>query len=277
MSSQCAAEQHAWREVKDGWRPLYGDVDSMGLAVEWHDFRMARNFNWGRTFHPRSLEFCLNLEGHGQVGVGKTDYAPGNSGYYAIGNEPLPASRRANDHHQFATLEFSRAHLQKQFVQNEADLEPQIRRVIFGDKDETIVAPTRPMSIQQRAVVSSLAEPPVSKAAQIIWYQSKALELMAHFLFEPKDPEFFCMRQKRVARERVERAKELLSRNLANPLTLEVLGQEVGCSPFYLSRSTEAATEVGYSSLSHFSKAFCETIGCCPVLYPAAKNVILDR
>ena len=85
--------------------------------------------------------------------------------------------------------------------------------------------------------------------------------------------------------------------------------QEVGCSPFYLSRIfsrevgltipqflrnlrmeraaellrsgrynvTEAAIEVGYSSLSHFCKAFCETIGCCPVLYPAAKNVILDR
>ena len=91
--------------------------------------------------------------------------------------------------------------------------------------------------------------------------------------------------------------------------TLEMLGREVGCSPFYLSRSfsrevgltipqflrklrmeraaellrsgrynvTEAATEVGYASLSHFSKAFCETIGCCPVLYPMAKNVLLDR
>src|SRR6266702_3076833 len=232
MNPQCAAEHDAWHDLKDGWRPLYGDVDSMGVAVEWHDFRMARNFNWGRTFHPRSLEFCLNLEGHGEIGsAGKTEYAPGNSGYYAIGDDPLPASRRANDRHQFATLEFSRAHLQKQFVQNEGDLEPQIRRVIFGDKDETVVAPTRPMSIQQRAVVSSLAEPPVSKAAQILWYQSKALELMAHFLFEPKDPEFFCMRQKRVARERVERAKELLSRNLTNPLTLEALGQEVGCSP----------------------------------------------
>jgi AraC-like DNA-binding protein len=207
------------------------------------------------------------------------------------------------------TLEFSREHLQKQFAQNEADLEPEIRRVLFGDKAESVVAPARPMSIQQRGVVASLAEPPVAKAAQILWYQSKALELMAHFLFEPKDPEFFCMRQKRVARERVERAKELLARDLANPLTLEALGQEVGCSPFYLSRIfsremgltipqylrnlrmeraaellrsgrynvTEAATEVGYSSLSHFSKAFCETIGCCPVLYPAAKNVILDR
>lgn len=312
MDPGCAAEQHAWREVKDGWRPLYGDVDQVGVAVEWHDFRTERSFDWGRTFHPRSLEFCLNLQGHGEIGVGGkmySDYSPGNCGYYAIGDEPLAASRRARDHHQFVTLEFSREHLQKQFVQNEADLEPQIRRIIFAGKDGIVIAPARPMTVEQRGVVASLAEPPVAKAAQILWYQSKALELMAHFLFAPKDPEFFCMRQKRVAQERVERTKELLARDLANPPTLEMLGQEVGCSPFYLSRIfsrevgltipqylrnvrmeraaallrtgrynvTEAATEVGYSSLSHFSKAFCETIGCCPVLYPAAKNIVLDR
>src|SRR5205814_535340 len=69
MISQCAAELNAWREVKDGWRPLYGDVDQFGVAVEWHDFRTARSFDWGKSFHPRSLEFCLNLEGHGQVGA----------------------------------------------------------------------------------------------------------------------------------------------------------------------------------------------------------------
>jgi len=312
MNPGCAAEQDAWREISAGWRPLYGDVDKIGVAVEWHDFRTGRSFDWGRTFHPRSVEFCLNLEGRGAVAANsraRCEYFPGNSGYYAIADEPLSASRQANDHHQFVTLEFSRKHLQKQFVQNEADLEPEIRRIIFDDKDEAIVAPTRPMSIEQRRVVASLADPPVAKAAQILWYQSKALELMAHFLFAPKDPEFFCMRQKRVARERVERAKELLARDLVNAPSLEELGQEVGCSPFYLSRLfsrevgltipqylrnlrmeraaellrsgrynvTEAAIEVGYSSLSHFSKAFCETIGCCPVLYPAAKNVILDR
>ncbi len=292
MNPGCAAEQHAWREVKDGWRPLYGDVDKSGVAVEWHDFRTERSFDWGRTFHPNSLEFCLNLDGHGAVGTerrARSDYVPGNCGYYAIA--------------------FSREHLQKQFVRNETDLEPQIRRIVFGDKNENVVAPARPMTMQQRSVVASLAEPPVAKAARILWYQGKALELMAHFLFAPTNPEFFCMRQKRVARERVERSKELLSRDLANPPTLEMIGQEVGCSPFYLSRIfsrevgltipqylrnlrmeraaellrtgrynvTEAATEVGYSSLSHFSKAFCETIGCCPVLYPAARNVILDR
>jgi len=310
--NQAHSEQIAWHSVAPGWQQLYGDFDKDGMSVEWHDFRTTRQLDWGRSFHPHSLEFCLNLEGRGAVGTkgnARSDYLPGNSGYYAIGEEPLPASRQAHDRHQFVTLEFSRRHLRKQFVQNEADLEPEIRRVIFDDKEESVVAPVRPMSIQQRNVVASLAEPPVAKAAQVLWYQSKALELMAHFLFAPKDPEFFCMRQKRVARERVERVKELLARDLANPPTLEMLGQEVGCSQFYLSRIfsrevgltipqylrnlrmeraaellrsgrynvTEAATEVGYSSLSHFSKAFCETIGCCPVLYPAAKNVILDR
>src|SRR5439155_683475 len=143
-------------------------------------------------------------------------------------------SQCAPDHHQFVTLEFSREHLQKQFVGNEADLESEIRRIVFEEKEESMIAPARPMTIEQRGVVASLAEPPVAKAAQILWYQSKALELMAHFLFAPKDPEFFCMRQERVARERVERTKQLLQRDLTNPPTLEMLGQEVGCSPFYL-------------------------------------------
>src|SRR5437868_7808825 len=306
------AEQGAWKGLAPGWRQLYGDFGRLGLSIEWHDFRTERVLDWGRSFHPRSLEFCLNLDGRGAVGTqrqARSDYLPGNSGYYAIADEPLPASRQAYDHHQFVTLEFSRNHLQKQFVENEADLEPGIRLVVFGGKDESVVALARPMSIQQRDVVASLAELPGAKAAQILWYQSKALELMAHFLFAPKDPEFFCMRQKRVARDRVQRTKELLARDLAQPPTLEMLGREVGCSPFYLSRIfskevgltipqflrklrmeraaellrggkhnvTEAAVAVGQSSPSHCSNAFCETIGCCPVLYPAAKNVILDR
>src|SRR6059058_6187586 len=207
------AEQGAWKGLAPGWRQLYGDFGRLGLSIEWHDFRTQRALDWGRSFHPHSVEFCLNLDGRGAVRAQgrRSDYLPGNSGYYAVADEPLSASRQARDHHQFVTLEFSRNHLQKQFVQNEADLEPEIRRVIFGGMDESVVAPARPMSIQQRSVVASLAEPPVAKAAQILWYQSKALELMAHFLFAPKDPEFFCMRQKRVARERVERTRNCCS------------------------------------------------------------------
>jgi AraC-like DNA-binding protein len=295
--------------VETGWRQLYGDFEQLGVIVEWHDFHTERPLDWGRSFRARSLEFCLNMQGRGAVAAhsgSRSEYSPGNSGYYAIGDEPLMASRIGGERHQFATLEFSRAHLQEQLRGSQDHLDPQMRAAVFEERPRSLVGTPQPMSPAQRAVVASLAQPPVPKAAQILWYQSKALELMAHFLFQPKDPEFFCVRQKQVARDRVERTKELLARDLAQPPTLEALGQEVGCSPFYLSRSfsrevgltipqylrqlrmeraaellrsgrynvTEAATEVGYSSLSHFSKAFCETIGCCPVLYPMAKNVV---
>ena len=301
----------AWSNVNYGWQQLYGSFEEQGISIEWHDFKTSRPLDWAESFRPGSVEFCLNLDGRGAVGRGNAthDYGPSSSGYYAIGDEPLRATRQAHDRHRFVTLEYSREHLQRQVAAAEDDLTPAMREVIVPSKPETVVSMPQPMTAEQRAIVASLAEPPVPKAARILWYQSKALELMAHFLFQPKDPEFFCMRQKRVARDRVVRTKELLLRDLANPPTLEMLGQEVGCSPFYLSRIfsrevgltipqflrnarmeraaellrsgrynvTEAATEVGYSSLSHFSKAFCETIGCCPVLYPAAKHIVLDR
>src|SRR5690242_2471827 len=305
------SEQAAWTNVSHGWQQLYGSFEKQGISIEWHDFKTSRPLDWAESFRPGSVEFCLNLDGRGAVGRGNAthDYGPSSSGYYAVADEPLRATRQAHDRHRFVTLEYSREHLQRQVAASEGDLTPAMREVIFPGKPETVVSMPQPMTAEQRAIVASLAEPPVPKAARILWYQSKALELMSHFLFEPKDPELFCMRQKRVARDRVLRTKELLLRDLANPPTLEMLGQEVGCSPFYLSRIfsrevgltipqflrnarmeraaellrtgrynvTEAATEVGYSSLSHFSKAFCETIGCCPVLYPAAKHILLDR
>src|SRR4051794_28875368 len=135
-NNAAVAEQGAWREVPDGWRPLYGDVDRFGVSVEWHDFRTARSFDWGRSFHPRSVEFCLNVGGHGSVGAnarGRCDYAPGTSGYYALGDGPLPATRQANEQHQFVTLEFARKHLQKQLAHCEGDLDRQMRTAVFSD------------------------------------------------------------------------------------------------------------------------------------------------
>ena len=210
----CRAEQSAWRDVQKGWQTLYGDFDRLGVSVEWHDFQTEYPLDWGRSFHPQSIEFCWNLQGRGAVG-GKDevrgDYVPGSSGYYALTDEPVAASRTAHERHRFVTLEFSRSHLQTQLAESEGDLDPQMRAAIFPGKEASVVSKPRLMSSQERDVVVGLTQPPVPKAAQALWYQSKALELMSHFLFTPKDPEFFCMRQKRVARDRVERAKELLT------------------------------------------------------------------
>ena len=103
--------------------------------------------------------------------------------------------------------------------------------------------------------------------------------------------------------------KELLTVQLENPPSLDALGREVGVSQFYLSRTfsaetgmtipqflrrvrmeraaellragthnvTEAAFAVGYASLGHFSKSFCEVVGCCPALYPQAKALGATR
>jgi hypothetical protein len=60
------AEKGAWREVPQGWRQLYGDFNKLGVSVEWHDFQTPRSLDWGRSFHPQSIEFCLNLSGRGE-------------------------------------------------------------------------------------------------------------------------------------------------------------------------------------------------------------------
>src|SRR6476469_6258643 len=88
MTTSTAKE--AWSEMPDGWRPHIGDVDRFGMAVEWHEFKTKRAFDWGRTFHQDSVEFCLNFDGHGAVGPEtgfRQDYRPGTSGYYSIADE----------------------------------------------------------------------------------------------------------------------------------------------------------------------------------------------
>jgi AraC-like DNA-binding protein len=112
--------------------------------------------------------------------------------------------------------------------------------------------------------------------------------------------EFFCQRVKRLNHERAQKVRAILKESLAEPPSLEEIGRQVGCSHFHLSRVfaqetgktitgclrelrleraaqllgsgecnvTEAALEVGYNSLSHFTVAFREAFGCCPGLYP---------
>ena len=229
------------RSSKDGWRPLYGDVDRIGVAIEWHDFRIERSFNWGRTFHPNSLEFCLNLNGHGAVGGAggtRSDYVPGNCGYYAVADEPLPASRRAHDHHQFVTLEFSREHLQKQLAQNEADLEPEIAPQSFRKERGERGRAARPMTA---AATQRRGEPDGAagrqSGAEFSGTKARRLELMAQFFFAPKDPEFFCMRQKRVARERVDAGEGIARARSGEPADAGNVGAGGGLQPVLLEQN----------------------------------------
>jgi len=298
-----AYENSAWAQVKEGWRQLYGSFPRQGVSVENHEFTAKAPVDWGRSFHRNSVELCLNLRGNGHVRDGRTEarYQPHTVGFYCNANADLEAKRAAGETHSFITVELSRGFLETQVDAMEDSLHPALRRWLINRGGSA--AAVGAMSPGQEITFQALRQPPVPVAAQKLWYQAKTLELLSQVLFQPAPPEeFFCQRQKRVAQERVERTTAILRSHLVDPPDIEALGAQVGCSPFYLSRLfsketgmtipqylrqirmeraaelllggrhnvTEAAMEVGYSSLSHFSKAFCTTIGCCPALFPTA-------
>lgn len=296
-------ERPVWRAVGDGWRHLHGSVQDAGVSFEWHDFKSQQEFDWGRSFHPESVEVCLNLEGEGRVIYDKQEavFVPLSGGFYRQGGQPLRARRSANQRHQFLTVELSLNFLRRHLGNCAPSLHPLVRQAVTGPGADSAVTPPLRLTSRQQQLLASLRDAPVLGSAQPVWYQAKALEVAAEFFFiHPGEPELFCQRQHRLAAGRVEKVIGLLRERLTEPPTLEEIGRAVGCSPFHLSRTfstttgmtipqytrqlrmeraaellrsgkfnvTEAALEVGYSSLSHFSQAFQETFGCCPGLYP---------
>ena len=182
-------------------------------------------------------------------------------------------------------------------------LESGVRRLVFAEGDCEPVMVRCHECIPGR-IVSDLREAPVSGAARSFWYESQVKALLALLCFVPSEAtgEFFCSRQKRLAMSRVTKARAFLETHLEETLDLQAMAAAVGCSPFYLSRTfsattgmtisqyvrklriekaadllvtgrynvSEAAVEVGYQSLSHFSKAFQQVKGCLPSKYEAA-------
>lgn len=296
------AEAPAWSGVGGGWRPLFGSFRDLGFSFEWHDFTSAGALDWARSFHPGSIELCLNLEGDATLAAPghEITLAARSFTFYHQGQPPLQATRRAGDRHRFITVEFAPQFLQQHLRAQAAFLHPVVRRVTLQEADASLVAPPQPLTAARQPLVDSLRQCPVFGPAQEAWFRGKALELAAHLFFQPPEGELFCTRTQRAARERVEQVRTLLRARLQEPPSLEELGRLVGCSPFHLSRIfsqetgltlpqfirqsrleraadllrsgrcnvTEAALEVGYNSLSHFSSAFHEAFGCCPGLYP---------
>jgi AraC-like DNA-binding protein len=297
------AEARVWEALGGGWQCLYGCYCQCGVSIEWHDFACAEPRDWSRSFHPDSVEICLNLSGHARLtcGSNSTLLGPMTAGLYHVAEGGLAAWRLPGERHQFLTLEYSRAYLEQHLKGHELALHPMLRGVLHHQNAPTPIASVFRLTVRMKQSIEAFRHPPVAGPARGLWYQGRALEIAAEFFFaregaEPARPS----RVAEVGRQRVERAIHLLAQRLAAPPSLEELGRALGCSPYHLSRTfskemgmtipqylrqvrmeraaellksgkfnvTEAALEVGYSSLSHFSQAFCETIGCCPGLYP---------
>lgn len=297
------SEAQAWRDVGAGWQPIFGSFRGVGYSIEWHDFFAKRDLDWAASFHPNCVELCLNLEGSAFVKgpAGTAEFAPDSAGFYRRETGPLTALRRAGQQHRFLTVEYSVDFLTRRLRDTIPMLHPVLIAAFNGKNGAATASNPVRLTLAQQQIIATLRQPPVYASAQPVWYECKAVELALMFFVQPPvEQELFCTRQQRLAQERVEQVMALLRQNLTEPPSLEDLGRKIGCSHFYLSRIfsthtgrtitqqlrqlrmdkaaellrsgeynvTEAAMEVGYNSLSHFSAAFHETFGCCPGLYP---------
>ncbi len=298
------SEREAWREVCAGWCPLFAGFRERGFSIEWHSFQCPFQLDWTRSFHPQSLEICLNFSGRARLLNGRTavELPPRCGVFYLCGEAGPPAWRLPTaEPHAFYTIELAPPFLARRLSGREPGLHPLVRTLLETAPARGAVAEPAPLTPEVERLAEGLRQPPALQAARALWYESKALELAACFLFQVSpEAELFCDRARRLARDRVERVVAILKSNLAEPPDLENLARQAGCSPYHLSRTfsaqmgmtipqylrklrldhaaellrtgrynvTEAALAVGYSSLSHFSQAFYEQFGCCPGLYP---------
>lgn len=294
-------ERPFWRLAGASWRQIAGGFREAGFSFEWHEWEAMGPVAWAESFHEQSVEICLNLLGSASVSANRARMELGTDtvGFLVSNGGDLSAERIANEHHRFLTVEYDLGFVRTRLVSHAESLHPMIRNAL--DKNGvSAVSGACAMTHRQRDLLNSLLRPPVLASAQRLWYESKALEFAAEFFFMADGGETLCTRTQRVAAERVAKAKTILLENMAEPPSLEELGKLVACSHFHLSRTftketgltisqwlrrarleraagllklgkcnvTEAALEVGYSSLSHFSEAFHEMFGCCPGLYP---------
>ena len=296
------SEQPFWRLAGASWRQIAGNFKEAGFSFEWQEWDAKGPLAWAQSFHPQSVEICLNLHGTAWVSAKgmRMEFGDDSVGFFASSGSPLKAERATHQHHQFLSIEFHFDFLRSRIAPHVAHLHPIIRNCLEATEPFSAVSGISAMTHRHRDLLNSLLRPPVLASAQRLWYEIKALEFATEFFFTAEAGETLCTRAQRLAAERVGKAKAILLASLSSPLSLEELGKRVGCSHFYLSRTftretgmtisqwlrgarleraaellkggkcnvTEAALEVGYSSLSHFSEAFHEMYGCCPGLYP---------
>lgn len=221
--------------------------------------------------------------------------------------QAITASRLAGSgSHEFIILSIKADWLKKTLGDRRQSIFTALWESVSAEVDESKpVGHIRSMTLAEKNMAHQLADPPVEGDALGFWYVAKVTEIIALHLFRPVDihntavGEPFCLSRKRVLNERVDQVNQWLETNLEESLDLKKLASHVGCAPHYLSRLfskevgktisqqlralrvekaaelmdsgrfnvTEAAFEVGYNSLSHFTKAFTIEKGMKPSEY----------
>ena len=283
----------------DSPRPLFGQP---GRSSIWAvDFPGEEDTpSQGITFDLPSSHFTAvcHLDGELELDFeGRVHHFESAPGFVFTKTDLRGGIVAPGDRFQGIIIGFQQSVIQSTFESTRPGLHPELRKILFKTGTSSPVGCPLPTLIVERWI-PDLRNSPVTGPAASFWFEAKVREFLALACVHNEQPreDFFCSRQKNLARNRTEQTKAFLANHLDDPLDLEALASHVGCSRHYLSRTfseytgstisqylrrlrieraaellasgrfnvTEAAFEVGYQSLSHFSKAFQLEKGCLP-------------
>ncbi|MEM9080586.1 MAG: AraC family transcriptional regulator [Verrucomicrobiota bacterium] len=261
---------------------LHQETQPLALTLSRITFSSPNRADWLSFLQPGRIHFLLNLTGEGLIIAPETRLTilPQTLALFQIPDSPglRTASRFPSDQgHDSLLLTIDPSSLSKLFPSPTATLSKNLGLI-------------RSWTPRETQLFNDLTSPPVAPAAERPWFQAKILELLSLHLFHNPAPQkpLFCSQLKERTHRHVRQALELLHARLDESLDLTDLAQDVGCAPHYLSRLvkqetgktlslhlrafrieraaellatgqynvTEVALEVGYNSLSHFTKAF---------------------
>ncbi|MFC5051327.1 helix-turn-helix transcriptional regulator [Rubritalea spongiae] len=276
-------------------RNLHGNLDSDGFCL------LHCSSKEPVDLAQDALHFVLNLNGMGvwmsqQLRINLV--ASTLAVFHYASNDQLIASRiPSEDQDSYVILSVTKPWIKKSFGSRAEALHPSVKSIIFDSQNISgTIGKVRSMSLREKEIANEFVSPPVPSAAQAFWYPAKIFEILTLHLFAPptlNTAEPFCSQIKRQQSDRIDKAINWLNEHLDESLNLQAIAAHAGCAPHYLSRQfkkhtgmtlkqkhrelridhaaqllldgdfnvTEAALEVGYSSLSHFSKAFQEVKG----------------
>ncbi len=286
---------------------LFGPFAEKGVSLMRYCYKTSHHSSVADRFQNGSLLLLLNISGHAHVSyhskkesldIYHLAIAPQKIVPLFKKNGLLSIQREANEEHRFFILEISRSWLASMVKEYPYATKKEITAFLKSKMERTTPALT-PLCSNLRLLCEELSLPQHQKDRPSLWFYAKILEFVSHTLLEPSE-DFCCHRKEHIALERIEAVKKNLAKNLEHPPSLAECARAAGCSAAYLSRTfseytgmtisrylrnlrlehaaallrsgkcnvTEAAMAVGYSSLSHFSKAFAEMFDHCPSCAP---------
>lgn len=272
----------------------------MDTCFSFHSRWLSAGFAWQETVPEGHVALVLVLNGEFELGWadGRHQMA-GKSQTLWLNAEaglPLRVSWASKNRFEALLLLYPQAWVQLSLAALRKEMAPDLSALLLGPHPAH-PAVVRALEAEDRAWAQGFMAPTLCNAARQLLEGSRMSEFFFRkVLTEARGEEMFCTRTRRLALDRVAKVREALLADLEQPPDLAELAKLCGCNPQYLSRTfseaagttislylrrlrieraaellssgrmnaSEAALEVGYRSLSHFSQAFREEKGSPP-------------